>query len=167
MQRRTARRAAAYQVRRGAARAIAQWKALPSGVRVRDETLGEQGDPPVGNGQTVRVDYAVYLADGTELKRASTSFKVGGGAVCEALEAGVVGMRVGDCRWVRAPLGMRHSAAIGPVPPGEALEYRVILTGAVHHMQIITLEKQGIDDPLQMAWDFGQRFFGGKRDRGA
>ena len=37
------------------------------------------------------------------------------------------------------------------------LEYDVLLTGAVHQLQIITLEEKGSDDPLQNLFGFGQR----------
>ena len=33
----------------------------------------------------------------------------------------------------------------------------MLLTGAVHHMQIITLEEKGSDDPLQNLLGLGQR----------
>ena len=39
----------------------------------------------------------------------------------------------------------------------QTIEYDVLLTGAVHHMQIITLEEKGSDDPLQQLLGFGKR----------
>lgn len=37
------------------------------------------------------------------------------------------------------------------------IEYDVLLTGAVHHMQIITLEDHSNDDPVQALIEFGKR----------
>ena len=89
-------------------------------------------------------------------------------------------MRVGDrrrllcvcaaCRWshgqafrpplgrlLRAPFNMARGPAVAAAPAKAAIEYDVLLTGSVHHMTIVTLEKPGNEDPLQKLWNAGQR----------
>ena len=127
-----------------------------------DTKKGDQGDPPVEKGQTVRIDYVASLDDGAEVARATASFRIGQGQVCEAIDVGIDGMRVGDRRRIRSPPFMRRSNAIeASVPQGEQVEYNVLLTGAVHHMQIVTIDKPGFDDPLTMVWEFGKRLLKG------
>ena len=150
-----------------AAEVAREWQLMPSGLRVLEVSKGERGDFPVKDNQTVRVTYAVRLDDGVEvIRRSGLSYKIGNGSVCEALSEGVLGMRVGDRRRLRAPPSLRRSAEVATASPAdEIIEYEVQLTGAVHHMEIITLDEPGSDDPLQELWDAGKRsiraIFGG------
>jgi len=133
------------------------WETLPNGVRMQHIPSGDQGDEPVVVGQTVRVDYVARLDDGSIAAHGTSSWKIGSSAVCEALDEGVVGMCVGDRRRMRAPPGLRRGAALAKAPAGEFIEYEVHMTGAVHHMQVVTVERPGSDDPLQMMWEFSKK----------
>eukprot|EP00908_Phaeocystis_cordata_P026271 Transcript_8739.p1 GENE.Transcript_8739~~Transcript_8739.p1 ORF type:complete len:203 (-),score=26.51 Transcript_8739:144-752(-) len=121
---------------------------------------GNQGDHPVGDNQTVRISYSARV-DETDTEVVSNrvaSFKVGTRSqICEALDEGVRGMRVGDRRLLRAPFNMARGPAVAAAPAKAAIEYDVLLTGSVHHMTIVTLEKPGNEDPLQKLWNAGQR----------
>jgi hypothetical protein len=134
----------------------ADWELRASGLRVRRMSSGDQDDVRAKRGQTVRVAYCARLDDGTEIARATTSFRLGSGAVCEALDDGVAGMCVGDRRRLRAPPGLRRGKAID-APANEIIEYDVQLTGMVQHMRIVALEEPGSDDPLQAMWDFSKK----------
>lgn len=136
---------------------LGDWTLLPNGVRMQVLERSTHDERPVTQGQTVRIAYVVRLDDGTECARAQASFRLGRGAVCEALDQGVVGMCVGDVRRLRASGYMRRGPALAAAPEGEILEYEVQLTGAVHHMEIVTIPKPGSDDPLQMMWEFSRR----------
>lgn len=136
-----------------------EWRTLASGVRVRDVSHGTQGDDPVQAGQAVRVQYVAKLDDGSEIVRRTASFKIGNGTVCQALEDGVCGMRLGDRRKLRAPPYLIRGPAMEAAPADAAIEYDVQLTGAVHHMQILTLEPEGSDDPVQWLVDVGKRAY--------
>lgn len=60
-------------------------------------------------------------------------------------------------RLLRAPFNMARGPAVAAAPAKAAIEYDVLLTGSVHHMTIVTLEKPGNEDPLQKLWNAGQR----------
>ena len=95
------------------------WKQLSNGVRVRNISLGNQDDKPVGEGQSVRVEYVARLDDGSEIVACTTSFKQGKGSkgsICAAIDEGVLGMCVGDRRKLRAPPFMPRSRALAMVP---------------------------------------------------
>ena len=129
---------------------------LPSGLRMQELELGDQGDRPVTQGQTVRISYVARLDDGSECARGEASFRLGNATpVCDALHEGVEGMRVGDVRRLRAPAYMRRGKALDAAPSDDVIEYHVQLTGAVHHMQIVTVSRD--TDPLQTLWDFSKR----------
>ena len=98
----------------------------PCSTQVSD---GNQGDGPVGDNQTIRVTYSTRLEDNTEIiSNRVASFKVGASSqvlpahaaaalllpheqlpvacfaqICQALDEGVRGMRVGDRRCAPAP----------------------------------------------------------------
>merc|ERR1712228_633491 len=134
-----------------------EWKMLPSGLQMQELSKGDQGDLPVTEKQTVRVDYVAKLDDGSVVHRGTSSWKLGSAAVCAALDEGVIGMCVGDRRRLRAPPFFRRGTAVAHAPDGEAIEYDLQLTGAVHHMQLVVMEPVGSDDPLQMLWEFSKR----------
>ena len=137
-----------------------EWKMLPSGVQWRQVRSGDQGDPPIEEGQTVRINYTVRRGDGRVLAKHTASFKVGSPQICAALNVGIVGMCVGDRRRLKAGAYSRRGPRVAALSAeGEALEYDVQLTGAVHHMQIVTLAKEGDDDPLQILSGIASRAF--------
>lgn len=94
----------------------ADWQSAPNGLRMRTVSLGNQGDEPTVKGQTVRVEFAARLEDGSEVAHAVKSFKLGHGTVCDAIEEGVVGMRVGDRRKLRAPSYMKRGPLLAQAP---------------------------------------------------
>ena len=89
---------------------------IASGIRMHKVSNGNQGDPPVQPGQTVRANYIARTDDGTEIARASASCKQGGKVVCEAIDEGVVGMCVGDHRRLRAPPYAHQGRAVQGAP---------------------------------------------------
>lgn len=128
-----------------------EWRVLGSGLQQRQVSYGDQDDEPVDDGQTVRIDYVARLQDGTEVTRGTASFKIGtAGRICDALDQGVRGMRVGDRRQLRAPPHLHRGPALDAAPQHATIEYDVQLTGSVHHMKIVTLDPPGSDDPLQV-----------------
>ena len=64
----------------------------------------------------MRFKYVARLDDGSEVARGEPSIRVGSGAVCEALSTGVVGMRVGDVRRLRAAPTMQRGKALAAAP---------------------------------------------------
>ena len=136
------------------------WQLKGSGLRVLQVSSGENTDEedfPAKVGQTVRVEYRAWIDDGTLVASGTSSFKLGGGIVCQALDEGVPGMCLGDRRRLRAPPALRRGPALSSAPSGVVVEYDVRLTGIVQHMRIVTLEEPGSDDPLQMLWRFAER----------
>ena len=93
-----------------------EWQTAAGGLRVRTVSLGEQGDAPVESGQTVRVEFAARLDDGSEVAHAVKSFKLGSSSVCAAIDQSVVGMRVGDRKKLRAPTHMSRGPLLADVP---------------------------------------------------
>mmetsp|Transcript_27262 Transcript_27262/g.59868 ORF Transcript_27262/g.59868 Transcript_27262/m.59868 type:complete len:243 (+) Transcript_27262:177-905(+) len=135
------------------------WIQLPSGARMRELEAGDQGDTPVIEGQAVRVSYVARLDDSTVCGKGNLSFRIGNGVVCQAIEESAVGMCVGDRRLIRAPPFSRRGKYLASVPDDQLIEYEVMLTGAVHHMNIVTYVERGQDDPLDMLWNFTKRSF--------
>ena len=101
---------------RGLCTAGSDWQNLASGLRMRKVSLGDQDDEPVVTGQAVRVEFAVRLDDGSEVAHAVKSLKLGNGNICAAIEEGVVGMRVGDRRKLRAPPFMKRGPLLDKAP---------------------------------------------------
>ena len=129
-----------------------EWRSLGSGLQQRQVSYGDQDDEPVHEGQTVRIGYTARLEDGTVVTRNTASFKIGSaGRICDALDEGVRGMRVGDRRLLRAPQYLNRGPALDAAPQHAIIEYEVQLTGSVHHMKIVTLDPPGSDDPLQVS----------------
>ena len=108
----------------------------------------------------MRIEYVAKLDDGSEVARRTASFKVGRGSMCAAIEEGVCGMSVGDRRRLRAPPWMARGPAVQDAPAHEIIEYDIHLTGAVHHMRVVTLKPPEAEDPLQQVWDFGKNMLG-------
>ena len=108
------------------------------------------------------------LDDGSELVTGLVaSFRVGGGGVCAVIDEGVTGMRVGDRRKLRAPPNLPRGRALDAAPLGEVIEYDVTLTGAVHHMNMVTLDqKPGSDDPIEALVETARRALSFLQDDG-
>lgn len=127
-----------------------EWQSLRSGLRQRQVSFGDQEDEPVEEGQTVRINYTARLQDGAEVARGTASFKIGSSSrICDALDDGVRGMRVGDRRELSAPPYLRRGPALDAAPQHATIEYEIQLSGSVHHMKIVTIDPPGSDDPLQ------------------
>jgi len=133
------------------------WSTGANGLRYRSVSFGDQGDNPISKGQAVRVEFSAKLDDGSVVAHAVKSFKVGSGAVCAAIEEGVIGMRVGDRRKLRAPPYFTRGPLVAHAPSNAIIQYDILVTGAVHHMQIITLEERDSDDPVRAMLSFCQR----------
>lgn len=142
---------AAYGVRaacsvRGAYNGASRsWTLLPSGSRWRELRAGAEEDAPpaVLEGSVVRVDYTARLDDGTQVAKATASFRVGTGAsgVCAALDEVTDGMQLGDCRRLRAPPQSRRGPLLERAAPADAMiEYDVTLTGVLSNRRIYTVE---------------------------
>ena len=89
---------------------------LPSGTRWCElRAGGSEYEDAVEEGQTVRIDYACRLDDGTRLAGGTASFRLGkkSGAVCHALDEVVLGMRLGDMRTSSgAPGGLYRASCL-------------------------------------------------------
>lgn len=87
----------------------------------------------VTKGDTVEVQYAGRLQDGTEFdssyKRGDTfSFKVGAGRVIAGWEEGLVGMQVGGERVLVIPASMAYgNRQVGIIPPNSPLVFSIEL----------------------------------------
>jgi peptidylprolyl isomerase len=98
----------------------------PSGLYVRDFTPGA-GNPSI-RGDFVRVEYTLYLANGTRLESTTQDqpfeFQLGQNQVIAGMEEAVTGMRAGGRRRVVVPptlgYGMRTR---GNIPGGSVLVY--------------------------------------------
>ena len=97
----------------------------------------ETGDgPEARKGDTVRVHYSGWLADGTMFdssrRRGQTfSFRVGRGRVIRGWEEGVVGMQIGGKRRLTIPpkLGYGKQGAGDVIPPDATLTFEIELIG--------------------------------------
>jgi peptidylprolyl isomerase len=95
---------------------------LPSGVYVQTTRAGV--DPAVVVGSTIRVNYTLWLPDGTA---------IGNGALTEPLTRliegfalGVVGMKTNEIRWVVIPSELGYGASgSGSIPPHSVLVFQV------------------------------------------
>ncbi len=100
---------------------------------VKDLKLGS--GPPAKDGDTVVIDYAATLSDGTKLdstyeRKKPKTFKLGAGQVWPGIEQGVKGMRKGGERTLQVP------PSIGPkfpgIPPETVVRYDVVLKDIKH-----------------------------------
>lgn len=125
-----------------------------SGLRTRELKATMQTswrNKPVEEGQAVRIRYALRPIIGEPdaeedageiLEEGTKQFKAGNGRTLKAFDEGVVGMRVGDVRRVRAPHTHAYAEKGHPplVQPFEEVIFDITLTGAVHHVHIEVLE---------------------------
>jgi FKBP-type peptidyl-prolyl cis-trans isomerase FkpA len=124
----------------GAAAAPAEEEAQPetfttkSGLQYVELAIGE--GPELRRGDTAKVHYSGWLADGTlfdsSRRSGSTfSFKVGRGRVIAGWDEGVVGMQIGGKRRLIVPpkLGYGARGAGGRIPPDSTLVFEIELIG--------------------------------------
>jgi len=121
--------------------ALGSWQSTASGLRFREETVGE-GELPVAD-LRVAVQYTAKIASGElqgevyDTTRGSGEpyvFKLGAGGVVAGWEEGLSSMRVGGRRTLSIPNSLAYGGQsyIGNkqrVPPGSDLEIEVELVG--------------------------------------
>ncbi|UFN48958.1 FKBP-type peptidyl-prolyl cis-trans isomerase [Roseomonas sp. OT10] len=112
--------------------------AAPSGVRYRDEVVGDGPSP--SHGQTVTVHYTGWLDEGGKPGRKFDSsrdrgspfqFTIGVGQVISGWDLGVADMKVGGRRMLQLPPEHGYGArgAGGVIPPNATLLFDVELLG--------------------------------------
>jgi peptidylprolyl isomerase len=103
----------------------------PSGLYVRDDKVGT--GPEAASGKTVSVAYTGSLANGKVFDSSEgkdpITFPLGTGAVIDAWDEGVPGMRVGGVRTIVVPaaLGYGTAGAGVDIPPNAVLVFRMEL----------------------------------------
>jgi FKBP-type peptidyl-prolyl cis-trans isomerase FkpA len=106
---------------------LAQSTKLPSGMYVRDLTVGTGAMPTTG--QLVTARYTGWLVDGTQFdSNQSTGFQfhLGRGEVITGWDVGVAGMKVGGTRQLIIPPELGYgSSGQGPIPPDAVLVFTV------------------------------------------
>ena len=114
--------------------ALARFEKRPSGLYVRDDTVGTGAVAQAG--ATVQVHYTGWLPDGTKFDASRDhgepfSFRLGNRDVIVGWDEGVAGMRVGGTRTLVVPpaLGYGADGAGGVIPPNAVLVFRVELLG--------------------------------------
>lgn len=116
----------------------ADFVALPSGVRIRDDVVGDGAGPK--SGQTVTVHYTGWLDDGGKPGRkfdssrdrgAPFSFVLDGQQVISGWDIGVATMKIGGRRTLIIPPQHGYGArgAGGVIPPNATLMFDVELLG--------------------------------------
>lgn len=101
------------------------------GVYFRDLAIGE--GPEARRGHTVRVHFAGFLPDGTQIDALAPpaqpiAFELGKGDVIPGWEAGIVGMREGGQRQLVVPPAQGYgSRGRGRVPPNATLVFVIKL----------------------------------------
>jgi FKBP-type peptidyl-prolyl cis-trans isomerase len=107
---------------------------LPSGLGYTDVVVGTGAQPQAG--QTVKVNYTGWLADGTKFdssldRNQPFSFVLGMGQVIKGWDEGVATMKVGGKRRLTLPpeLGYGARGAGGVIPPNATLVFEVELLG--------------------------------------
>jgi peptidylprolyl isomerase len=106
----------------------AGWTRTESGLYYR--TLGTPvttGTPAV-RGQSVRVRYTGWLADGRQFDAGIYPFTLGAGQVIAGWDEGIAGMRVGERRRLLIPPTLGYGAqGNGPIPGNAVLVFDVEL----------------------------------------
>lgn len=101
---------------------------LPSGMYIRDITVGTGAD--VAAGQNVSMRYTGALSNGTQFDANTSgtpfSFRLGAGQVIAGWDQGVAGMKVGGVRQLVIPSSLGYGRSdYGPIPGGSILVFTV------------------------------------------
>lgn len=105
----------------------------PSGLYIRDLRAGTGEE--ARRGARVRVHYAGWLADGTQIDARvppdqPLEFRLGEREVIRGWDEGIAGMRVGGQRQLVVPPDLGYGARrTGPIPPGSYLVFLIELEG--------------------------------------
>jgi FKBP-type peptidyl-prolyl cis-trans isomerase len=79
-------------------------------------------------GDTVSVNYTLWLEDGTQIESSSYEFTLGAGNVIKGWDQGIVGMKVGGTRRLTIPPDLAYGATgQGDIPPNATLTFEVEL----------------------------------------
>lgn len=139
-------------------RTLSWYTSHGSGLRIRllkeTQQVSWRGNDPVEESQVVRVEYTARAVNaaadahggddaGAVVESREVSFRCGSGRVMAALDRGVIGMRVGDVRRIRAPHTLAYGREGKPphLQPFSEVIFDVTLTGAVHHLHIEVLDR--------------------------
>ena len=101
---------------------------LPSGMYIRDITVGTGAD--VVTGQNVSMRYTGTLSTGVQFDANTSgtpfSFQLGSGQVIAGWDQGIVGMKVGGTRQLIIPSALGYGRSdYGPIPGGSILVFSV------------------------------------------
>lgn len=104
----------------------------PSGLKYRDEVVGQGASPTVGH--EVTVHYTGRLPDGTKFdssvdRNQPFTTKIGVGSVIKGWDEGLMSMKVGGKRQLVIPPELGYGAAGSPptIPPNATLHFDVEL----------------------------------------
>ena len=110
------------------------FRTTADGLKINDEVVGKGTE--VKSGDTVTVNYAGYLENGTKFDSSfdrNTPFttQIGVGQVIKGWDEGIVGMKVGGKRKLIIPseLGYGAQGAGNSIPPNSTLIFEVELLG--------------------------------------
>lgn len=99
------------------------------GVYYRDITVGTGA--VVATGQSLKVNYALWLSNGVSVESGPHTFTLGTGNVIEGWHDGIAGMRVGGKRQLIIPPAMGYGAqGSGPIPGNAVLVFTVEVISA-------------------------------------
>ena len=103
---------------------LSQMTRLASGVYI--QTLQEGEEPSVDAGSAVRLDFTLWLANGTVIQSAEFQFDMAVDAVIDGFRIGVTGQKTGEVRTIVIPseLAYGQSGTVG-IPAHSVLVYRV------------------------------------------
>ena len=109
---------------------------LPSGVYIKDKTVGQGGVAAAND--SVKVDYIGWLPNGTQFDTSKLSgrkpleFVVGKNVYLPAFEAAVIGMQPGGVRQIIIPTALAYGSGGQPaagIPPNTNLVFQVEYIG--------------------------------------
>jgi FKBP-type peptidyl-prolyl cis-trans isomerase len=105
--------------------------AEPTGPTVQVEVIAEGDGAPVEPGDTVAINYELFLADTGQRVEAGKrfTFQVGAGDVIQGMDAGVLGLRLGGKSKVTVPWALGYGKRGSPpaVPPCADLIFKICL----------------------------------------